>query len=200
MTVFTREAPEVELELADGALALLWLSEPDATTGRQAVHLSIHTSDDDPGRHPLLVTVDGHERYVDGLHTVLRIDYQYRDADNYKAHDCFYVTADGLTDTDRARLLARLSATLDDGEYFVPADVDLEPLQWKLTGYSDGYTDADHPWHELHLDSHKVLDQAPHGTGELLTLEQLVSRFETAAAAGWPGQHTPLDEGETNGS
>jgi len=93
-----------------------------------------------------------------------RIDYLYRDADNYK-RDNTCVVAGTITEEQKEAILD----SLDDGEYFIP----------KLVGMPEKKFDtydpqADHPFFELGPASFNHTDDDP--TLEL-TVVELVERF-----------------------
>lgn len=134
------------------------------------------------------------------------IPYLYRDASNYKAFGGFIVEAP--TDAvERQQLIDRMVAATDptivDGG-FVPADVGLDMLHGDLAEYSDGLIDDDHPWHELLVGKAEAVVIADAATA--VPLEELVARFESAAAHGWPSASnslsgvTGLDWREDHGS
>lgn len=69
------------------------------------------------------------------------IDYQYRDGNNFKTSGTARLKIE-----DEAELEAgvdRILTRLTDDKLFIPEKVGLKPL-----AFSDGHTDADHPWHE----------------------------------------------------
>ena len=74
----------------------------------------------------------------------IALTYLYRDAHNYKAHATIR-----LSGTFTPAELAEITAKLDSGTYFVPAQLGLPPLQHQLHTYSAGPTGADHAFHEL---------------------------------------------------
>jgi hypothetical protein len=71
-------------------------------------------------------------------------EYLYRDSSNYKAHGAILLVG-AVTAGD----LERLTATLPEGLYFLPAAVGIAPLHEELFQYSNGPTADDHPWHEF---------------------------------------------------
>lgn len=71
------------------------------------------------------------------------VHYLYRDGSNYKSPGV--VRLRGRVDYD---LLRAALSNLDEGIYFVPGQVGFPDLQGRLTAY-DGWTDDDHPFHEL---------------------------------------------------
>ena len=104
-----------------------------------------------------------------------RIAYLYRDASNYKAGGEIVVTGH-LTFSD-------IAPYLDGGEFFIPQQVGLEPLQSKLTAYSDGQTnDDDHVWHELREGDIAPTDAEPDAT---FSTRELIAAFTRAKATGW---------------
>jgi hypothetical protein len=75
-----------------------------------------------------------------------RIEYLYRDADNYKQFGSVVLRGE-ITSQERERI----KASLDSGEYFIPSQVGLPDLQPKMISFPD--RDADHVWHELDVES-----------------------------------------------
>jgi len=73
-------------------------------------------------------------------------EYQYRDASNYKARG--QVLLDGSAKDDD---LKALRAKLESGEFFIPEQVGIQPLQprlWAACGCAPD-VDLDHCWHEF---------------------------------------------------
>jgi hypothetical protein len=73
-----------------------------------------------------------------------RFSYRYRDANNFKVERTVL-----LQGSLSAVELDEINALLFDGEWFVPEQVGLPPLQAALYHFSNGPTDADHPLHEF---------------------------------------------------
>jgi len=74
------------------------------------------------------------------IFTVLK--YQYRDAGNYKAYGELLIEGE-FTNGD----LEALAPYLYDGEYFVPEEVGIPPLQPLLCEDFGGPNENDHDWH-----------------------------------------------------
>ena len=70
------------------------------------------------------------------------LEYQYRDAGNYKAFGELLLEGE-MTPSD----LADLTPYLYDGEYFIPEEVDIPPLQPLLWEEFGGPGEDDHEWH-----------------------------------------------------
>lgn len=69
-----------------------------------------------------------------------KFSYLYRDASNYKQFG--YVVFSGeYAEQDKTLLLDNLH----EGDFFIPEDVGLQPLQEKFESVSID----DHPWHEI---------------------------------------------------
>ena len=71
-----------------------------------------------------------------------RVEYLYRDADNYKQFASVVLSGE-ITPEERARI----ATALDNGEYFIPSQVGLEDLQTRMPFFPN--PDSDHVWHEL---------------------------------------------------
>lgn len=105
-----------------------------------------------------------------------RIEYLYRDADNYKCHNAVVIPG-----TMSREQIVRLMACLDEGEYFIPEQVGLPANDMQSLGYS--YDEqSDHPWFQLYASGIVPTAQAP---TEDVDPEALVVRFEKAAKDGW---------------
>ena len=111
-----------------------------------------------------------------------RVLLRYRDGANCK-QDCSVV----VTGPPDGNLVARLTATLDSGEFLIPQDCGLEDLRPQLafTGYLNP---DDHCWVEVEGVEATTEDARP------MTFAALVDRAEAAAAAGWPSQGVDLDD------
>lgn len=102
--------------------------------------------------------------------------YLYRDADNYKASETIVI--DGLFTPEEITLI---ESKLDQGLWFIPSEVGLEDIQWKLMSYTgDEPTDADHVWHELDVTGFEETDAEPTAP---VSRAQLVAAF--ASLEGW---------------
>lgn len=104
------------------------------------------------------------------------ISYMYRDADNYKIIN--EVVVSGLMSDEQ---IARIMATLDDGEFFIPTQVGLPANDMTSLGYSFD-VQSDHPWFTLPGDGVTSTLRPP---TEDMTADELVAKFEKAAADGW---------------
>lgn len=103
--------------------------------------------------------------------------YMYRDADNYKTDASVWVSGYTL------ELDARLRATLDDSEYFVSCQVDLDhPTvdgDWPSSPFPT--SESDHGWCEF-LGLYVTTNSNVVAT---IPMVELVARFETANSNGW---------------
>jgi len=70
------------------------------------------------------------------------LEYQYRDAGNYKAFGELLLEGE-MTPND----LADLTPYLYDGEYFIPEEVGIQPLQPLLWEEFGSANEDDHGWH-----------------------------------------------------
>ena len=71
------------------------------------------------------------------------IEYQYRDASGYSVNDELLI--EGLVSKDD---LKALRPYFYDGEFFIPEEIGITPLQpmlWEKFGYSED----DHEWHKF---------------------------------------------------
>jgi hypothetical protein len=76
--------------------------------------------------------------------TSTAIEYEYRDAGNYKVWATFLIEgvfSDAVIKLLKERLL--------DGEFFIPEDIDVLPLQPLLWEEFDGSNGDDHNWHSI---------------------------------------------------
>lgn len=71
-------------------------------------------------------------------------EYRYRDAANYKLFERVLFSG-VVADCDVKLIRDRLF----DGEWFIPEQVGLEPLQGRFSGYSETPDRDDHVWHEF---------------------------------------------------
>lgn len=97
-----------------------------------------------------------------------RVNYLYRDAGNYKMFNEAVVSG-AITEEQIVAILE----TLDEGEYFLPAQVGLpeeRPDKWAPR--------YDHPWFELEADGFEPTDDPADVN---LTVDELVSAFERMA-------------------
>lgn len=103
--------------------------------------------------------------------------YLYRDGGNYKRYG-EVVFAGAL----ESGLEARLRAALDEGDYFVPAQVDVPSVYLWDDGSGYAVSEDDHCWHEVEGVSEReegVTDRRER------TFAQFVAEVEAAAASGW---------------
>ena len=104
-----------------------------------------------------------------------RISYLYRDASNYKAVGEVVVAG--------RIVFPQLSRYLDGGEFFIPQQVGLEPLQHHLIAYSRGRANHDdHVWHELWPADFEPTDTEP---SETISARELIAAFARAHRDGW---------------
>lgn len=73
-----------------------------------------------------------------------KLQYMYRDADNYKEHETVILKGN-LT----KRQIRRIFASVEEDKSFIPQQVHLEPLYPQLQKLDSRNWDVDHPWHEL---------------------------------------------------
>lgn len=93
-----------------------------------------------------------------------RINYMYRDADNYKVHNSCVISGEMTQDQ-----INTIIDTLDDGEYFIPHLVGLP--EKKFDTYDP---QSDHPFFELSPDSFEATEVA---ATLALTAKELVDAF-----------------------
>lgn len=93
-----------------------------------------------------------------------RINYLYRDADNYKQQNCEVIPGH-LTETQKQAVIE----SLDQGDYFVPSAVGFEEVRF------DTFGDADHAFFELNIYGFEETDDAP--TVDM-TPDEVVAAFE----------------------
>lgn len=108
-----------------------------------------------------------------------KINYLYRDADNYKVpNEC--IIRGGMTEKQEKRIVD----SLDDGQWFIPAQVGMAEKKF------DTETEADHSWFEW--GGIEPTAQAP--TLDI-DAEELAARFEKASNGWWPlpGKTVPND-------
>lgn len=106
------------------------------------------------------------------------LNYQYTDASNYKQFGTIVLDGE-LTAQD----VADITATLDDGEHFIPWDLQLriDELQPRMTSFP---SEDDHVWHALHLAAREVSETAPEGA-VLIDAREFVKAFAKVKAKGW---------------
>lgn len=98
-----------------------------------------------------------------------RINYQYRDASNYKVFNTAVIEGE-LTEDDQKIILD----CLHDGEYFIPSQVGLDEERF------GDITEDDHYWFELEPGFAEPCNSASCG----ITAEQLVASFK-ATKGNW---------------
>lgn len=79
---------------------------------------------------------------VGGANTA--ISYLYRDADNYKQSRT--VVLEGALTLDQAVAVVE---ALDESQWFVPSQIDLDDLQGSFVAGGEWDEQSDHPFHEL---------------------------------------------------
>lgn len=109
-----------------------------------------------------------------------KINYQYRDADNYKVYNT-HVIAGGMTIEQESRIID----SLDDCLYFIPEQVNLPAEKFGTE------TEADHPWFEWL--GYEPTDAAADLS---MTADDLVALFEKARN-GWTEARKAPDDGRT---
>lgn len=97
-----------------------------------------------------------------------RVEYLYRDADNYKQF-AWVVLGGEITPEERAHI----TAALNDGEFFIPSQVGLEDLQPHMPLFPN--PESDHVWHELDTDLGITLVDYP--PTQNLDVHEFTSKF-----------------------
>ena len=115
-----------------------------------------------------------------------RINYLYRDRDNYKVHGMETIRGE-ITE----KQIERICESLHGGEYFLPAMVGLPALS-----FGDYIPEVDHPWCELGAMSFDLTEHKP--TVQMST-EELVEKFTRAAQTGWSESKLPDAQAPHNG-
>lgn len=110
---------------------------------------------------------------------ITALPYLYRDADNYKAWD--RVLLRGVLTPEQVRRL-RASLQADGDCWFLPDQVGLAHLGKQLENFP---RDGDHVWHKLELEDIETFEVCRPQVAQLLDPEELITRFEAAAAQGW---------------
>lgn len=109
-----------------------------------------------------------------------KINYLYRDADNYKMHnEC--VIAGSISEEQKAIILE----SLDAGEYFIPHKVGLPERRFDYFG-----PEVDYPWFELNEYSFEETVEAP--TVEI-TASELVQAFSLFQEESWESGNCSVD-------
>ena len=107
-----------------------------------------------------------------------RINYMYRDADNYKVPNQCVIRGEVTEEQEK-----RIIDSLDDGRYFIPATVGMEEKKFGTV------TDADYPWFEwCYIEP---TEQTP--TLDV-DAEELAARFEKVSN-GWQEVRTAPNAG-----
>ena len=104
-----------------------------------------------------------------------RIEYLYRDANNYKVGNTAVVAGE-ISEDDRLYIFDNC---LDDGEYFIPSKVGLPEKTFVDLGYKYD-AEADHPYFEL--ESMELTDEHPTVN---VTAEQVVERSKAFSDGNW---------------
>lgn len=99
-----------------------------------------------------------------------RIEFFYRDANNYKVHNSCVI--EGQLNDEQAQIIRD---SLCEGEFFIPEQVGLEAERFSKI------TEDDSCWCEFYGDFYKATNLAP---TENMTVEQLVAAF-AAAKGNW---------------
>lgn len=107
-----------------------------------------------------------------------RINYLYRDADNYKVYNECVIQGE-MTEEQEQRIIA----CLDEGEYFVPSCVGMPEKKF------DTETEADGPWFEW-----RGFELTEHEPTLEIGANELVARFEKASN-GWQEARTAPKDG-----
>ena len=127
-------------------------------------------------KNRLNIAFPGFEIPVDFKHVSekqnTKMSYLYRDASNFKTQNEIVLKGE-ITKSQ----ISRIITCLDAGEYFIPADVNLDEVR----GFSYD-SDIDHIWFELHDWDFELTDDLP--TTEM-TIDRLVEAFEHASEIGW---------------
>lgn len=79
--------------------------------------------------------------------------YTYRDGSNYKQFEEIVLPGE-ITEQQKDLILSKR----DEGQYFIPSQVDLSDLQSKMIGFPSG---DDHVWHELDTDDIFLTEETP---------------------------------------
>ena len=111
-----------------------------------------------------------------------RIEYLYRDANNYKVGNTAVVAGE-ISKKDQKYIFGHC---LDDDEWFIPHKVGLPEKTFVDLGYKYD-ADADHPYFEL--ESMELTDDQPTVN---VTAEQLVERFKTFSDRNWMKEETDM--------
>lgn len=96
-----------------------------------------------------------------------KINYLYRDADNYKMHN-FCVVSGEMTEVQMKEIMS----CLDSGEYFIPRQVGLPEKRFDKLD-----READHCWFELNMDGFEFTENVPDID---MTVGQLLEMFGRA--------------------
>ena len=78
------------------------------------------------------------------MESKIKMEYLYRDSDNYKAYGILYLS--GKFESEFERIIVDC---LESGELFIAEQVNIPVLYSQLWEYSNGPTIADHPYHEF---------------------------------------------------
>lgn len=111
-----------------------------------------------------------------------KIEYLYRDADNYKTWN--EVIVPGEITEDQKKVIMK---SLDSGEYFIPEQIGL-PIERP----DDELTEADHCFCELEESGITLTDEP---CTELMSVNELTERFRKAGKDGWDAVKYGVDVG-----
>lgn len=109
--------------------------------------------------------------------TFTRVEYMYRDADNYKAW-AHVDLAGAITPEQRETVRLTLASINVDHDGFIP-----EKIDWPHAGLSlDKYPDpeSDHDWHELDVDNGITVIEQADGPTPTQTVEEWVGAMTSA--------------------
>lgn len=104
---------------------------------------------------------------------ILKIEYLYRDAGNYKQWNTAY-TKGYLTEYE----IRELIESLDFGEYFIPEMVGLPEVKFDSID-----PELDHMWFELNKND--ITYEKPQDQRVAYTSKELLARFKEASRKGW---------------
>ena len=100
------------------------------------------------------------------------VEYLYRDASNYKEYG--EILIEGVfSDTDVQRIRKYM---YDKGQFFIPEEIGIQPLQPKLWAKYNGPAEDDHQWHSIeciHIAKQEDLQLQVWGTKQ-----QLIKNFQ----------------------
>lgn len=106
-----------------------------------------------------------------------KINYLYRDAGNYKVYNSCILSG-VITDEQKARIFA----SLDCGEYFIPSRVGLPEKRFDTHNPLN-----DHPFFELDPENPDCFEETVDPATVDITVDALVASFEANADSWWEG-------------